>query len=79
LINIVAAIIDFSTRGLRTAEARSRSKVPPARPRPGASADVDAQPARFILGWCRSIFRFRNFLCRAGNMHNAIALSERSV
>ena len=51
LINMVVAIIDVSMRG-------SANRI-------DASDEIDAEPARSILGWCRFIFRFKKFSCRA--------------
>jgi len=47
---VVVAIIDVSMR-------RSANCI-------DASDDIDAEPARSLLGWCRFIFRFK-FLCCA--------------
>ena len=65
LVNVVVAIIDVSMRG-------SANHI-------DAFDDIDAEPARSILGWCRFIFRFKKISCRAVNMHEAIGLSESLV
>jgi hypothetical protein len=65
LVNAVVAIIDVSMRG-------SANHI-------DASDNMDAEPARSILGWCRFIFRFKKISCRAINMHEALGLSESLV